>query len=116
MNSHELSKLKKLAESSSNTESINIVQDVTDILKNMIVEVKENRILTFLESISLFFKNTFANNVYLHYLVAGLVIVRCSSIFNLFSINILYLCNVYKLYSIYFRVFQFFLFQKWVLK
>jgi hypothetical protein len=76
LNSHEISKIKKLAESSSNTETISLIQDVTDILKHMIVEVKENKIITTLESISVFFKNTFADNFYLHYLIAGFVIVR----------------------------------------
>jgi hypothetical protein len=84
LNSHELSKLKKLAESSSNTETIDSIQDVTDILKNMIVEIKENKIVTNLQSISLLIKNIFADNFYLHYLVAGFVIVS-GVIFLLFE-------------------------------
>ncbi len=59
----------------SKTETISLIQDVTDILKHMIVEVKENKIINTLESISVIF-NTFADSLYLHNLIAGFLIVK----------------------------------------
>ena len=49
LNSYEISKIKKLAESSSNNVTVSLIRDVTDILKKIIAESKEKKIIEHLE-------------------------------------------------------------------
>ena len=69
-------KLERFSNSVNDSDAANIILDITDILKDMFVEIEMNKKPTFADKVFLFAKNEIVDTYILHYLMATILVTN----------------------------------------